>query len=47
MTKKEVVELAKKARLGREILGIFVLNEDAEIDDLMEFVKLVEERLKK
>ena len=46
MTEKEVIDLAKKACIGKEVFGFFIFQEDAGIDDLMVFVKLLEERLK-
>lgn len=47
MTEKEVIELAKKADVGREVFGEFLFNERAGVKELVRFVKLLEERLKK
>lgn len=45
MNEKTVVELAKKAGLANEVFGVVVIREDAELEELMKFVKLVEKTL--
>ena len=45
MNEETVIKLAKQAGLANEVFGVVVIREDAELEELMKFVKLVEQTL--
>ncbi len=45
MNEQTVIKLAKQAGLATETFGVVVIRDDAELEELMKFVKLVEKTL--